>query len=77
LAVKRNIAAPEISGNPVAVVKVNVERDGRIIARELVSSSGVKEWDAAVLLAVDKTQRLPVEPNEYLPPVIEFAFRPR
>lgn len=78
LAVKTNIRLDiEIEGNPVAVVRAETEVDGRIKSRDLVQSSGVVEWDTAVLKAIDQTSRFPLEANETLPKVVEFHFRPR
>ena len=78
LAVKNNIRPDtEIEGNPVAVVRAETEVDGHIKSRSLVQSSGVAEWDKAVLDAIDRTGQFPVEANETLPKVIEFHFRPK
>ena len=76
-AVKHNlVGVPGLQGNPLVVVRVDVGRDGLISARKVVLSSGVEAWDTAVLKALDKTARLPVSPGEFLPPAMEFHFRP-
>jgi colicin import membrane protein len=78
LAIKHNIRFDtEIEGNPVAVVRAETEIDGRIKSRHLVQSSGVGEWDTAVLNAIDRTERFPIEANETLPRAIEFHMRPK
>ena len=77
LSVKNNIHLDtEIVGNPEAVVRIVTELDGRIKSHTLVQSSGVIEWDTAVLKAIVRTERFPTESNETLPKVIEFHFRP-
>jgi colicin import membrane protein len=42
-----------------------------------VSSSGHREWDEAVLRAIDRTGTLPRDADGRVPPVIEITFRPR
>lgn len=65
-----------IAGNPVAEVEVRQSPDGTITGARLVKSSGVKEWDDAVLRAVEKTQKLPRDVDgRVISPVI-IAFRP-
>ena len=77
LAVKKNIHPDaEIKGNPEAVVRIETASDGRILNHNLVQSSGVVEWDMSVLQAIVRTERFPLEPNEALPKVIVFHFRP-
>ena len=75
-AVKPNITFySELNGHPTAEVEVRQSQDGTIIGRRLVKSSGVKEWDAAVLAAVDKTQKLPRDiDGRVISPVI-MTFR--
>jgi colicin import membrane protein len=51
--------------------------DGTIIGRQLVKSSGSKEWDDAVLRAVDRTGELPRDVDGRVPPSIVITFRPR
>ena len=78
LAVKRHIhLTAEIEGDPEAVVRIETALDGRIVSQSLVRSSGVVEWDRAVLDAVIRTERLPLEASETLPKFIEFHFRPK
>ncbi|MDM0074830.1 energy transducer TonB [Variovorax sp. J2P1-59] len=77
LAVRKSIHLDtEIKGNPEAVVRIETASDGRILNHNLVQSSGVVEWDTSVLQAIVRTERLPLEPNEALPKVIVFHFRP-
>ncbi|MCM2297576.1 cell envelope integrity protein TolA [Rhodoferax sp.] len=76
--VKPNIVFTEaISGNPTAVVEVRTSPDGTIIARKLTQSSGMKEWDEAVLRAIDKTEVLPRDTDGRVPNPLVISFRPK
>ncbi len=66
-----------LPGNPAAVVEVRAGPNGTVIGRRLVSSSGHREWDEAVLRAIDRTGTLPRDTDGRVPPVIEITFRPR
>lgn len=66
--IRPNIVFPfELSGNPTADVRLVVMPDGTITKWEVVKSSGVKEWDDAVLRAVEKTAVLPRDENGRVP----------
>lgn len=67
----------EVAGNPAAVVEVRATASGTIVGRTLVKSSGVKEWDEAVLRAIDKTAKLPPDTNGRVPETLSITFRPR
>lgn len=76
--VKPNIVlTDEVPGNPSAVVELRCAPDGTIIGRRLVRASGNKEWDEAVLRAIDRTEVLPRDTDGRVPPSIEITFRPR
>lgn len=76
--IKPNIVFTEpIAGDPVAVVEVKVAPDGTIIGRRITKASGQKEWDDAVLRAVDRTEMLPRDVDGRVPPTIEIRFRAR
>jgi colicin import membrane protein len=76
--VKPNIVlTDEVPGNPAAIVELRCANDGAIIGRRLVKSSGNKEWDDAVLRAIDRTDGLPRDVDGRVPPSIEITFRPR
>lgn len=76
--VKPNIVFTEaISGNPRAEVEVRTSPDGTIIARKLTQSSGMKEWDEAVLRAIDKTEVLPRDTDGRVPNPLVISFRPK
>jgi colicin import membrane protein len=76
--VKPNIVlTDEVAGNPVAAVEVRCAADGTIIARRLVKSSGSREWDDAVLRAIDRTEVLPRDIDGRVPSPMLIEFRPR
>jgi colicin import membrane protein len=76
--IRPNITFTEdVAGNPKAEVDVRTSPDGTIISRKLLSSSGNKAWDEAVLKAIDKTATLPRDEDGRVPPVLEISFRPK
>jgi colicin import membrane protein len=76
--IKPNIVFPDaIDGNPVAEVEVRAAPDGTIVGRRLVRASGVREWDEAVLRAIDRTETLPRDVDGRVPSTMLIAFRPR
>ncbi len=76
--IKPNITFTEdVAGNPKAEVEVRTSPDGTILSRKLLSSSGNKSWDEAVLKAIDKTATLPRDEDGRVPPVLEISFRPK
>lgn len=76
--IKPNIVfTDEIADNPTAEVEVRTSPDGTIISRKLLKSSGSKNWDDAVLKAIDKTAVLPRDVDGRVPPALVISFRPR
>jgi len=76
--IKPNITFTEdVAGNPKAEVEVRTSPDGTILSRKLLSSSGNKAWDEAVLKAIDKTATLPRDEDGRVPPILEISFRPK
>jgi colicin import membrane protein len=76
-AIKPNVVFTDtLSGNPAAEVEVRAGPSGSILSRRLVRSSGNKEWDEAVLRAIDRTATLPRDVDGRVPGVILMAFRP-
>jgi colicin import membrane protein len=59
-----------------AEVEVRAAPDGTIVGRRLVKSSGSKEWDDAVLRAIDRTETLPRDTDGRVPPSIVIGFTP-
>lgn len=76
--VKPNIVlTDEVPGNPTATVEVRCAPDGTVVSRRLVKSSGNKDWDEAVLRAIDRTGELPRDIDGRVPSSIVIDFRPR
>lgn len=59
-----------------AEVEVRAAPDGTIIGRRLVRSSGNKDWDEAVLRAIDRTEVLPRDTDGRVPSTIVIGFTP-
>jgi len=77
-AVRPNITFPnDVSGNPAAEVEVRLASDGSVLGRRLAKSSGVKEWDDAVLRAIDKTERFPRDTDGRVPSQLTLVFTPK
>ncbi|WP_309678031.1 cell envelope integrity protein TolA [Polaromonas sp.] len=77
---KRNISfsnVDSIEGNPKAVVQVQVSSSGLIMSKKLSKSSGVPAWDDAVLRAVEKTERIPLDENGKVVPDFPIEFGPK
>ncbi len=66
-----------VSGNPAAEVEVRCGADGTIIGRRITKSSGIPEWDDAVLRALDRTQILPRDTDGSIPTPMTLVFRPK
>jgi colicin import membrane protein len=76
--IKPNIVfTDEVSGNPEAEAELRVAPDGTILSRRIVKSSGVKEWDDAVLRAIDRTEVLPRDTDGRVPSSMLISFRPK
>ena len=75
--IKPNILLTDtVSGNPAADVEVRASATGTILSRRLVKSSGNKDWDDAVLRAIDRTGELPRDTEGRVPPVLVITFTP-
>ena len=75
--VKPNIVLTEsVPPTLRAVVEVRAAPDGTIVGRRLVKSSGNKEWDDAVLRALDRTEVLPRDIDGRVPSPLEIGFTP-
>jgi colicin import membrane protein len=76
--IKPNIVLTEdVAGNPAAEVEVRCAPDGTIVGRQLRKSSGNKDWDEAVLRAIDRTEVLPRDTDGRVPAAILITFRPK
>ena len=67
----------DLDGNPKAEVEVRVAPDGTILSSKLIQTSGNKKWDDAVLKAIDKTETLPRDTDNKVPPMMVISFRPK
>lgn len=75
--VKPNIVLTEsVPATLRAEVEVRAAPDGTIIGRRLVKSSGNRDWDEAVLRAIDRTETLPRDTDGRVPSVITIGFTP-
>ena len=63
--------------NDAAEVEVSAAAGGAIISRRVVKSSGHKDWDEAVLRAIDRTATLPRDTDGRVPPRLLIAFKPK
>jgi colicin import membrane protein len=76
--IKPNIyLTSDVPGNPLAVVDVRCASDGTIVGHTLVKSSGSKDWDEAVMRAVERTGVLPRDVDGRVPSPMRLEFRPR
>jgi colicin import membrane protein len=64
-----------VPGNAAAEVAVTTAPGGTIISSRLIKSSGHKEWDEAVLRALEKLGSLPREADGRVPPSFTLVFR--
>ena len=76
--IRPNVSFPDsIPGNPKVEVDVRLAPDGRIMSSRIVKASGVREWDDAVLRAIERTEVLPRDEDGKVPPalIIEYQLR--
>ncbi len=67
-----------VSGNPAAVIKVNLAPDGAILETSILTSSGNIGWDRAVLLALTRAESLPKDDNGKIPQrEVKLTFKPK
>lgn len=77
---KRNITfsnVDSIQGNPRAIVQVKVSSSGLIMSSRLTKSSGNAAWDEAVLRAVEKAERIPLDENGKVVADFPVEFGPK
>ena len=75
--IRRNIAVLNLPlDNPAAEVLVQVAPSGVIVHARLLKPSGSQDWDDAVLRAVYRTAKLPLDANGQVPGQIVLVFRP-
>ena len=67
-----------VSGNPAALIQVNLAPDGAILSTSVLSSSGNPSWDRAVLLALSRAESLPKDDNGKIPQrEVKLTFKPK
>ena len=66
-----------VVGNPAVTIQVDLAPDGRIIKQKLVKSSGLSEWDNAILRTLELAGSLPKDDNGSVPRQITLIFRPK
>jgi colicin import membrane protein len=80
IAIKQNIVfkidPKEPKPNLQTIVLVECDEEGLIRSRTIIKSSGNGAWDASVINALDRTQRIPTDTNGKAPPKLEISFRP-
>jgi colicin import membrane protein len=70
------IFSGQVAGHPKAEVSIRVAPDGTILSKRLTKSSGIPEWDDAVLRAIDRTEVLPRDVDGSVPPAMVIGFDP-
>jgi colicin import membrane protein len=68
---------PGGAANPEAEVEVRTGPGGTIIGSKIIKSSGLSDFDSAVLRALEKTDTLPPDTDGTVPKLIIMTFRPR
>jgi colicin import membrane protein len=62
--------------NAAAEVEVTLAPGGSVISRRLIKSSGYKDWDEAVLRAIDKAGSMPRDTDGRVPSTLILSFKP-
>ena len=76
-AIKANlIFNRSISGNPAVEIDIRVGPGGTIISQRIKTPSGNKEWDDAVLRAVERTGTLPRDVDGKVPEHLVVSYTP-
>ncbi len=65
-----------VAGNPRAEVELRAGPDGTILSSRLSHSSGSAAWDQAVLRAIERMGKLPLDENGRVPSSLILGFRP-
>ena len=66
-------ASEQPNAGPVSV-KIKSRPDGKILAKQLIRSSGDPDWDNAILQAIDKTEKLPTDIDGHTPTTMVVKF---
>lgn len=74
--IRRELVFPgNVPDTAEAEVLVRAAASGTIIARQLSKPSGYKDWDEAVVKAIDKTGTLPRDADGRVPGALTLVFR--
>lgn len=77
-AVRRNIVfTGAVADEASTEIEVRAAASGTIISARMTKASGHKDWDDAVMRAVEKTGRLPTDVDGRVPSTLLLVFRPR
>lgn len=57
-------------------IEIKVKPDGEIYSRKIIKSSGHQLWDTAVIRAIDRTERIPLDADGKVPPILIISFKP-
>jgi colicin import membrane protein len=77
-AIKPNISISDnVPDHLLAEIEIHTEPGGRVTEYHLTQSSGSPIFDHAVLRAVARTERLPLDIEGKVPPILFITFRPR
>ena len=76
--IKPNVSFPDtLAGNPEVEIEVRLAPDGTIVSSRVTKASGAKEWDDAVLRAIEKTAVLPRNTDGRVWSPLTIVYRPR
>lgn len=67
----------EFEGNPTTEMELRTAPDGTIISTKLLKASESPQWDAAVQRALLKLDKLPLDIDGKVPPVLVVVLRPK
>ena len=77
-AVRRNIVfTGAVADEATTEIEVRAGASGTILSARMTKASGHKDWDDAVMRAVEKTPRLPLDVDGRVPSTLVLVFRPR
>ena len=77
-AVRRNIVfTGAVADEATTEIEVHAGASGTILSARMTKASGHKDWDEAVMRAVEKTGRLPTDVDGRVPSTLLLVFRPR
>lgn len=69
--------ASQVNGNPAVSVYVELAPDGNILNKRIVKSSGLEDWDNAVMKALEAAGSLPKDEDGKVPRQVNLIFKPK